>query len=90
MSSYFWPLAATINTILKNLISVTPDRENIVKTLKCDLCDHEASGETFEAWMEALKPHYGAAHADVMQDSSKTEEDMKNWMAENKTRFDAA
>jgi hypothetical protein len=61
-----------------------------MKTLKCDLCDYEAAGATFEQWMEALKPHYGAAHADVMKDSSKTKQDMENWMAENKARFDAA
>jgi hypothetical protein len=30
------------------------------------------------------------AHADVMNDSSKTKEDMENWMAENKARFNAA
>ena len=61
-----------------------------MKSLKCDLCEHEAQGETFEAWMEALKPHYGVAHADVMKDSSKTKEDMEKWMAENKARFEAA
>ena len=61
-----------------------------MKTLKCDLCEHEAQGETFEAWMEALKPHYNEAHADVMSDSSKTQEDMEKWMAENKERFEAA
>jgi len=60
-----------------------------MKTVKCDLCEVTADGETFEEWMEALKPHYGEAHADVMNDSSKTEEDMKSWMAENKARFDA-
>lgn len=61
-----------------------------MKTLKCDLCDHEAQGETFEAWMEALRPHYASAHADVMSDPSKTIKDMEKWMAENKVRFDAA
>ena len=61
-----------------------------MKTLKCDLCDHEAQGETFEEWTEALKPHYMEAHADVMSDPSKTKEDMLKWMAENRTRFDAA
>lgn len=49
-----------------------------------------AEGETFEAWMEALKPHYFTAHADVMSDPTKTKEDMASWMAENKARFDAA
>jgi len=61
-----------------------------VKTLKCDLCDVTAEGETFEDWMTALRPHYGEAHADVMNDSSKTKEDMERWMAENRARFDAA
>ena len=40
--------------------------------------------------MDALKPHYGVAHAEVMNDSSKTKEDMEEWMAENKARFEAA
>ena len=35
-----------------------------MKTLTCDLCDATAEDETFEAWMEALKPHYTQAHAD--------------------------
>ena len=65
-----------------------------MKTLKCDLCDHEAQGETFEDWMSALRPHYMEAHADVMNNSSRTEEEQqeegKKWMAENKKRFDAA
>jgi len=61
-----------------------------MKTLKCDLCEATAKGETFEAWMEALKPHYFKAHADVMKDSSKTKEDMGKWMSENKARFNAA
>ena len=66
-----------------------------MKTLKCDLCDHEATGQTFEEWLNALKPHYAAAHADVMQGKSgMTEEeqkaDMRNWMQVNKVRFDAA
>lgn len=66
-----------------------------MKTLKCDLCDHEVQGETFEEWMEALKPHYMEAHADFMQAQAiKTPEEqqaeMKKWMEENKKRFDAA
>jgi len=61
-----------------------------MKTLKCDLCEATADGETFEEWMTALRPHYVEAHADVMSDSSKTKEDMENWMAENKARFEAA
>ena len=61
-----------------------------MKPLKCDLCEHEVQGETFEEWMNALKPHYMESHADVMSDSTETKEDMENWMAENKVRFDAA
>ena len=66
-----------------------------MKTLKCDLCDHVAQGETFEEWMNALKPHYAEAHADVMNDKSGlTKEEqmagMHKWMGDNKTRFDTA
>ena len=38
-----------------------------MKTLKCDLCNVTADGETFEEWMKALMPHYMQAHADVMK-----------------------
>jgi hypothetical protein len=61
-----------------------------MKTLSCDLCDVTADGATFEEWMTALRPHYMEAHADVMNNSSHTKEDMEKWMAENKARFDAA
>ena len=61
-----------------------------MKTLKCDLCDFTVSGETFEDWMNALRPHYMEAHADVMNNSSHTKEDMEKWMSENQARFDAA
>ncbi len=65
-----------------------------MKTMKCDLCDHEAQGETFEAWMEALKPHYMEAHADVMSKHADNPEEgkkmMMQWMEENKVRFEAA
>ena len=60
-----------------------------MKTLSCDLCEHQASGETFSDWMDALKPHYMEAHSDVMNDKSKTKEDMERWMVENQARFDA-
>ena len=59
-----------------------------MKTLKCDLCGYEAQGETFEAWMDALKPHYFEAHPEVMTDQSKTKEDMQTWMTENRARFE--
>ena len=58
-----------------------------MKTLKCDLCDYEAKGETFEEWMKVLKPHYAGAHPEVMSDPAKTKEDMEKWMSENKARF---
>ena len=61
-----------------------------MKTLKCDMCEHEEQGETFDEWMNALKPHYGMVHPEVMADSSKTNADMEQWMANNKTRFDTA
>jgi hypothetical protein len=60
-----------------------------MKTLKCDLCEHEVQGETFEEWMNALKPHYFKDHPEVMNDSSKTSADMEKWMVENKKRFEA-
>ena len=64
-----------------------------MKTLKCDLCDFEAKGETFGEWMNALKPHYAEVHADVMASKKGTPEEMKaemgKWMADNKARFDA-
>ena len=65
-----------------------------MKTLKCDLCEHEAQGETFEEWMNALKPHYMKEHADVMAQHAGNPEEMKAkmgaWMKENQERFDAA
>ena len=61
-----------------------------MKTLKCDLCEVAAEGETFVEWMKALHPHYSEAHAEVMKDPSHTKEDMEKWMAENKARFEAA
>ena len=59
-----------------------------MKTLKCDLCEETAQGETFEEWMDNLKPHYFSAHPEVMKDSNHTKEDMEKWMVENKARFD--
>lgn len=61
-----------------------------MKILTCDLCDVTAGGETFEAWMNALKPHYMEAHADVMNDPKNGKEEMMKWMEDNKARFDAA
>jgi predicted RNase H-like HicB family nuclease len=66
-----------------------------MKTLKCDLCDATAQGETFEEWMKALMPHYMQAHADVMNGKSglndeEKQEEQQRWMVENKARFEAA
>lgn len=66
-----------------------------MKTLKCDLCEVTAEGETFEAWIKALMPHYMQSHADVMKgkaglsDEEKKAEQTK-WVIENKARFDVA
>lgn len=66
-----------------------------MKTLTCDLCDYKVSANSFEEWMEQLKPHYGQVHSDVMQknmnlsDTEKKNQMMK-WMVDNKKRFDAA
>lgn len=59
-----------------------------MKTLKCDLCEATAAGETFEQWMQNLMPHYMQAHAEVMNDPNKTKEDQQKWMADNKARFE--
>jgi hypothetical protein len=65
-----------------------------MKTLKCDLGEATAAGETFEQWMKALQPHYIEAHADVMSDRGRTKEqtekDREKWMADNRARFEAA
>lgn len=59
-----------------------------MKTLKCDLCEATAEGETFEEWMRALLPHYMQAHNEVIKNSTK--EDQEKWMVENKARFESA
>lgn len=65
-----------------------------MKTLSCDMCDATAQGETFEDWMKALMPHYQEAHSEVMEqhkdDPEAAEAGKKQWMEENKARWDAA
>jgi len=61
-----------------------------MKTLKCDLCEATAEGETFEEWMKALYSHYSVAHADVMSDPTMTREDGERWMTDNRARFEQA
>ena len=60
-----------------------------MKTLKCDLCEATAEGDTFESWMKALMPHYMETHPEVMNDPSKAN-DMGKWMEDNKARFENA
>ena len=69
-----------------------------MKTLKCDICEFETQGATFEEWVNILKPHYGQAHMDIMQskahlsDEQKIEQkmaEMQKWMSDNKARFEA-
>jgi hypothetical protein len=61
-----------------------------MKTLKCDLCEATAKGETFEEWMRALMPHYMKAHPEVMNNPKHTKKDQEKWMTDNKARFEAA
>ena len=66
-----------------------------MKTLQCDLCDFEAHGETFEDWMNALKPHYQEVHAAFMQQKAQLppeqmKAEMQQWMKTNQQRFEAA
>lgn len=65
-----------------------------MKKLKCDLCEVEAEGETFEAWMQDLMPHYMQAHAEIMNGKAgltdeENKAEMNNWMSENKARFES-
>lgn len=65
-----------------------------MKTLKCALCDHEESAETFEEWVERLKPHYMQMHGDDMKKhmhlpAEEQQALMQQWMIDNKARFDA-
>lgn len=61
-----------------------------MKTLTCDLCNATAQGDTFEAWMKALMPHYMEAHSDVMKNPDNGKEEQMKWMTDNKARFDTA
>lgn len=66
-----------------------------MKSLTCDLCEYEVQAETFEEWMEAMKPHYAQVHGDFMkQMSEKPREEqmaqMQKWMTEARARFEAA
>ena len=59
-----------------------------MKTLKCDLCEVTAEGESFEQWMKNLCPHYMQAHPEIMNDPTKTKEHQMEWVEKNKARFE--
>jgi len=66
-----------------------------MKTLKCDLCEVRVDGETFDAWMEAVTPHYMEVHADFMKEhGEKSEEEQKTlhdkWVVDMKAKFEEA
>lgn len=62
--------------------------------MKCNACDATFSAETFEGWVEQMKPHYAAMHGDVMaskahlSDAEKMKV-MQDWMARANEQFDA-
>ena len=63
-------------------------------TMKCDLCEVTVKAETFEEWMNTLKPHYGEVHADFMKAKGalppeEQQAEMGKWMTENQARFEA-
>ena len=59
-----------------------------MKTLKCDLCEATAQGETFELWVQNLLSHYMKAHASVMNNPRHGEKEKEKWMVENRARFE--
>ncbi len=62
-----------------------------MKSLKCDVCDFVAQGETFDDWFRAMLDHYMAAHTDLMKEmETKPKEEGEKWMADAKARFEAA
>lgn len=62
-----------------------------MKSLKCDICEVQIQGETFEEWFKAMHTHYTTAHADVMKEMmNKPKEDGDKWMADAKAKFEAA
>lgn len=62
-----------------------------MKAVTCDLCDKAFDAETFEDWLEQMKPHYMAEHADFMKASKdKSKEEGMKWMEEARKRFNEA
>ena len=61
-----------------------------MKKLKCEICDFEGRGETFDEWFEGMHKHYQTAHADIMKEMmDKPKEEMDKWMVEARAKFDA-
>lgn len=61
-----------------------------MKTMKCDICDKEFSGETFEAWFKQMQSHYQADHIEFMKQSQgKSKEEGMNWVADMKAKFES-
>ena len=63
-----------------------------MKSLKCDLCDHQITGDTFENWFSNARKHWEQMHQDVMKKMQETgtKEEGQKWMAEAKRKFEAA
>ncbi len=59
-----------------------------MKTITCIDCEEQFSGETPEAIMQAMMPHYMSDHKDVMERG--TEEGKKEWFAEFNKRWEQA
>ncbi len=59
-----------------------------MKTITCVDCEEQFSGETKDEVMKTMMPHYGAAHADVMERG--TEEGKKQWFATFNERWEQA
>ena len=61
-----------------------------MKTMSCDLCEKEFSGNTFEEWFEQMKVHYMKDHSDFMvQNKYKPREEGMKWMVIMKEKFDS-
>ena len=59
-------------------------------TMKCDMCEKDFSGDTFEDWFNQMKGHYMSDHADFMaQSQNKSKEEGMKWMADMKSKFES-
>lgn len=63
-----------------------------MKTMSCDNCDATFSAETFQAWVELMKPHYAQEHKEFMASKAslspeEQQKEMQQWFAEQETRF---